>query len=284
MNRRHSPASLANVLDDHLHWLGEWQCALMYPDKIQETNPHGPDTLLRWLSEPDQEKLLTQPVVKRLQDLHDEIHDRAYELGKTPPRSRPPFEEYEELLRGFESFVGQVRRTEKLVETISKTGGLESGAAGKSMEVVLREVSELVARNEAKGIISTIALSCIDGYEEMKKSLGASAMDYIAAETAGRIGHNLRPFDDVFRLDNTFVIWFLQQAKVEDAVKAAERVCRKVSVLPVEFPDGREEMITISVSLVEVKYDIPVAALVDQAMKALHTSQATAVNQIVTVE
>jgi GGDEF domain-containing protein len=283
MNRRQSPASLATVLDDHLHWLGRWQCSLLFPDKVPETNPHAPDTLLRWLSSEDQQDMLEQPVVRRLQDLHDEIHDQAYQLGGVSPRSRPPFEEYEEMLRNFDSFVAQLRRVERLIQSAAKAGGLAALNAGKTMGHVLHELAEIMARVEAKGLVSSLAVASIDNYDALLKTMGSGATDFIAAEVAGRIGHNLRPFDDVFRLEEAFSIWYLQQAKLEDAVKAADRVRRKVSVLPVELPDGRSEFVTLSVSLVSVDYAAPPAELINLALDALRISQANAADQIVTV-
>jgi GGDEF domain-containing protein len=111
--------------------------------------------------------------------------------------------------------------------------------------------------------------------------MGAGAADYAAAEVAGRIGHNLRPFDDVFRLEDAYSIWYLQQAKLEDGAKAADRVRRKVNVLPIEFPDGRAEMLTISVSLIAVDYAAPPSELIDRALTLLRRSQASAADQIV---
>lgn len=283
MSRRHSTASLATVLDDHLHWLGRWQRALLFPDKVDENNPHGPDTLIRWLSEPEQSPLLEQPVVRRLQDLHDELHDQAYQLGLTSPRSRPPFEEYDSFLLNFDSFVGQLRRAERLIESAAKAGGLATLRAGKSMELVMRELAELMQRTEAKQIVSTIALASIDQFDHLVSTLGTSAADYIAAEVAGRIGHNLRPFDDVFRLEDATTIWYLQQAKLEDAAKAADRVRRKINILPIELPDGRGEMVTLSISLIQVDYNTPPIELVDKALTVLRMSQAGTHDRIVTV-
>lgn len=270
MNRRTSPASLTTVLDDHVHWLGRWQCSIMFPDKVGETNPYGPDTLIRWLSEPDQRDLLGQPIIRRLQDLHDALHDQAYELGKVSPRTRPPFEEYESFLLNFDSFVGQLRRAERLLVTAAKAGGIAALRAGKAMEVVLRELGEIMQRAEAKGQVASLAVATIDGYPDLLARLGPSAADYVVTEVVGRIGHNLRPFDDVFRLEEPYSVWFLQQAKLEDAIKAADRVCRKVNILPVEFPDGTPPaQVSISVGLVTVDYNLPAGDLVDRALAAL---------------
>jgi len=284
MNRRTSPASLTTVLDDHVHWLGRWQCAIMFPDKVEETNPYGPDTLIRWLAEPEQGGMLDQPIIRRLQDLHDELHDQAYELGKIAPRARPPFENYEELLRNFDSFIAQVRRAERLLTSAARAGGLAALQSGKAMAVILNEISELMQRAENKGMVATIAVASIDHFDLLKKRLGTDFIDFAVAEVTGRIGHNLRPFDDVFRLEQAYSVWFLQQAKIEDAVKAADRVRRKINILPVEFPDGTAEAISISVGMVNVDYSLPAADLVQRAMDALLTGQERGESQIVAPE
>lgn len=280
MNRRVSPANLATVLDDHVHWLGRWQCAIMFPDKVDETNPYGPDTLLRWLAEPDQSQLLSQPVIRRLQQIHDELHDQAYELGKAAPRSRPPFEMYEEMLRNFDNFVAQLRRTERLLTSAARVGGLATLQSGKAMDVILKEITNLMQRSESKGQVATIAVSSVDGFERLKDQLGVSVTDFIATEVTGRIGHNLRPFDDVFRMDEAYSIWYLQQAQVEDAVRAADRVRRKINVLPVEMPDGKSETVSISTGLVNVDYNQPANALVEKALAALRGAQTKGAGQI----
>ena len=271
-------------MDDHVHWLGQWQCAIMFPDKVEEHNPYGPDTLLRWLTDADQEPLLNQPVIRRLQDLHDALHDQAYELGQSAPRSRPPFESYAELLRDFDSFIAQLRRAERLVASAAQAGGLASLQSGKAMGVILREISELMQRAEAKGMMASLAVASVDNFTAIRDRIGAAAMDFAVAEVSGRIGHNLRPFDDVFRLEDAYSVWFLQQAKIEDAVKAADRVRRKITVLPVEFPDGTAEPVSISVSLVTVDYAAPPADLIARALDGLRTAQTTGINQVYAAE
>ncbi|HRJ11908.1 MAG TPA: diguanylate cyclase [Alphaproteobacteria bacterium] len=280
MNRRASPANLASVLDDHVHWMGRWQCALMFPDKVDATNPYGPDTLLRWLAEPEQAQILSQPIIRRLQQLHDELHDMAYELGKVAPRSRPPFELYEDMLRNFDNFVAQLRRTERLLVSAARVGGLATLQSGKSMEIILKEITDLMQRAESKGQVASLAVSAVDGFERLKDQLGVSTADYIATEVTGRIGHNLRPFDDVFRMDEAYAIWFLQQAEVGDAIKAADRVRRKINVLPIEFPDGKSETVTISAGLISVNYNLPANELVEKALNALRAAQSAGTNQI----
>lgn len=280
MNRRVSPANLATVLDDHVHWLGRWQCAIMFPDKVDETNPYGPDTLLRWLAEPDQAQLLAQPIVRRLQQIHDELHDQAYELGKSAPRSRPPYEAYEDMLRSFDNFIAQVRRTERLLASAARVGGLTALQSGRAMDLILKEITSLMQRSESKGQVATLAISSVDGFERLKDQLGVSVTDFIATEVTGRIGHNLRPFDDVFRMDEAYSIWYLQQAEVGDAVKAADRVRRKINVLPIEFPDGRSETVSISIGLVSVDYGAPAGALVEKALSALRSAQSRGAGQI----
>jgi len=284
MNRRTSPASLATVMDDHVHWLGRWQCAIMFPDKVDETNPYGPDTLIRWLAEPEQEGILEQPIVRRLQDLHDELHDQAYELGKIAPRSRPPFETYEDLLRNFDSFIAQVRRAERLLISAARAGGLTALQSGKAIAVLLQEISELMQRAEKKGTMTSLAIASIDHFAELKARLGSSATDFMVAEVTGRIGHNLRPFDDVFRLEEAYSVWFLQQAKVEDAIKAADRVQRKIHVLPVEFPDGTAETVSISIGLINVDYSQPAGDLINRALDVLRMAQEQGTSQILAPE
>ncbi len=273
MNRRAASASLANVLDDHVHWLGQWQRAIMFPDKVDEHNPYGPDTLIRWLAEPEQGQILSQPVVRRLQQLHDELHDMAYELGKSAPRSRPPFENYDDMLRNFDNFVAQVRRTERLLASAARVGGLAALQSGKAMDVILREISTLMQRAESKGQVASLAVATVDGFEKLKEQWGISGSDFLVTEVVGRIGHNLRPFDDVFRMDDAYSIWFLQQAELADAIKAADRVRRKINVLPVEFPDGRSETVSISIGLIGIDYRMPANELVDRAVRALRTAQ-----------
>lgn len=256
----------------------------MFPDKVDEHNPHGPDTLIRWLADEEQHLLLDQPVIRRLQDLHDTLHDQAYELGKAAPRSRPPFESYAEMLRDFDSFIAQLRRAERLVQSAAQAGGLASLQSGKAMGVILREISELMQRAEAKGMMASLAVASIDNFTPLRNRIGAPAMDFAVAEISGRIGHNLRPFDDVFRLEDAYSVWFLQQAKIEDAVKAAGRVLRKINILPVEFPDGKAEQVSISVGLVGVDYSQPPADLISRALDALKTAQTRGASQIVAPE
>lgn len=280
MNRRQNVATLSAVLDDHIHWLGRWQCAVMFPDKVGENNPYGPDTLIRWLADPEQGQVLAQPAVRRLQQLHDTLHDQAYELGKVAPRARPPYEAYEEFLRNFDSFIAQLRRTERLLASAARMGGLAALQSGRAMEIVLQEITGLMQRAESKGYQCVLAVAGVDRFDQVKSHWDSAITDYIVTEVVGRVGQNLRPFDDVFRLNESYSVWFMQQVNIEDAVRAADRVRRKVGVLPVEFPDGRSESVTLSAGLVPVDFGQAAGDLLERALAALRTAQDRGTGQI----
>ncbi len=278
MSRRQSTATLQSVLDDHIHWLGQWQRAVLFPDKVSERNPYGPDTLLRWLADPQNADYLNQPAIRRLQLLQDQLQDQADDLGKVAPRSRPPFEAYDDFLRNFDSFVGQMRRVERLMTAAAVGLDLKTGL--KNAAAVLRDLAELMARAEGRGETGTLAAVSIDAFDQIKAGSSDAVMDFILMEVAARITHNLRPFDDVYRLDDNHFLIYLHNAKVADARIAADRVRRKVAVLPIELPTGMEIEVGISLGLEQIDFKETPDTLVARAVGNLKIAQSRGLSQI----
>ncbi len=270
MVRRNTPANLVTVLDDYIHWLGEWHRALIYADKLDGEMPQSPDTLTRWLQDPSQHEIKEQIVIKRLISQNQTMIEQADDLLEIAPRARPPYEAYDTFMRNFEGFMGQLRRAERLVN--ASAGDVDTRTGLKAGVVVARELADLINRIEQHGEALTVVCAHLDQYDEIRTQHGDQVSDYLIAEVASRASMNLRPFDEVYRLGGAQFLMYLINANMENGLRALDRVKRKIAVLPITLPNGLEINTTVSLGVSEVHHGQSVEAVLRNVNDALKSA------------
>lgn len=282
MARRSTPATLTSVMDDYVHWLGEWQRAIMYMDKLQGELPRSPDTLDRWLQDPSLHEMKEQPVIKRLVSLNKTMLDQADDLLDVAPRSRPPYEAYDQFLRNFEGFISQMRRAERFVNAAE--GDLDSRTGLKAGVLIARELADLINRIEQHGEALTVVCAQLDQFSEIVAKYGEAAGDFVIAEVANRASMSLRPFDEVYRLGGAQFLMYLINANLENGVRAIDRVRRKIAILPVTLPNGTEIEVTASFGASQVASTQGVEAVLRNVSDALKTATSNGQNNQVSTK
>lgn len=128
-----------------------------------------------------------------------------------------------------------------------------------------------------------VMLADLDRFKAVNDRFGHSAGDAVLVEVARRLRDNLRSNDLVARIGGEEFLIAMPDTGLAEARVAAERLCRMLEQTPVPLPSGDEVTITLSIGVAVGggrKEAAPVAALIEQADRALYGSKAEGRNQV----
>ncbi|MEZ5796331.1 MAG: diguanylate cyclase [Paracoccaceae bacterium] len=124
----------------------------------------------------------------------------------------------------------------------------------------------------------------LDRFKEVNDRHGHAAGDRVLSEMARRLTDNLRMTDLLARIGGEEFLVALPQTSYPDAQRVADRLCRVIGDHPVRLGNGQMLRVTASIGVVmgpaQGQRAEDIAALVDQADRALLTSKASGRNQV----
>ena len=104
-------------------------------------------------------------------------------------------------------------------------------------------------RAVATGRAFAVLLVDLDRFKAVNDTYGHAAGDAVLAETAGRLRTNLRLSDMVARVGGEEFLVVMPDTTLQDARRAAERLCAIAATNPIELPGGGAVTVTMSIGL-----------------------------------
>lgn len=150
-------------------------------------------------------------------------------------------------------------------------------------------LARLLERAQSSGRPVAVMLADMDHFKRINDRYGHAAGDAVLIETSERLRNNLRAVDLVARIGGEEFLIVLPGVTMENARKAANRLCTLIHEAPCTLPDGAEP-INVSVSIGLTIYDPTEAAaaretatpesLVARADKALYRAKEKGRNRV----
>ncbi|WP_415919989.1 diguanylate cyclase domain-containing protein [Tateyamaria sp. SN6-1] len=152
-------------------------------------------------------------------------------------------------------------------------------------------VKRIAERAQRTGKPFALMIADLDHFKQVNDRYGHAAGDAVLIDVAKRLRSNLRAVDLVARIGGEEFLMVLPGVDLENAQKAATRLCRKVGDVPVTIP-GRDDPITATISIGLIVYDgvrrgdlaagAPLTAetLLDRADRALYDAKAEGRNRV----
>lgn len=146
-------------------------------------------------------------------------------------------------------------------------------------------LNAVAERAKAEGEEFAVMVLDIDRFKTVNDRFGHAAGDAVLVEVAARLSANLRASDILARIGGEEFLAVLPGTELPLAQTVAERLCRAIESDPILLPDGRSLSVTISIGMTTSgrASSAPVAALVDQADRALMHSKTHGRNQVTIV-
>lgn len=120
----------------------------------------------------------------------------------------------------------------------------------------------------------------IDFFKKVNDTYGHNAGDAVLAQTAHVFEENIREIDSVYRWGGEEFIVFVPNAKVEEAVKVAERVRTAIMNTPCEF-EGTTIRYTMSMGVTYVDPELTIEENIAAADQNLYTAKESGRNRVI---
>lgn len=150
-------------------------------------------------------------------------------------------------------------------------------------------VTRIAERAQRTGKPFALMIADMDHFKHINDKYGHAAGDAVLIEVAQRLRSNLRAVDLVARIGGEEFLMMLPGVGLENARKAATRLCRRVGTPPITIP-GHHQPITATVSIGMFVCDLETGlpngmaltaeALIDRADKALYDAKAEGRNRV----
>ena len=104
-------------------------------------------------------------------------------------------------------------------------------------------------------------------------------VEHSVAEIADRFSQCLRSYDSIHRFGRDRVVICLPHLKRADASAVLSRLKELVCALPFHLPDGRSDLITVSLGAVMLEASLPVHEAINRADRAMEQSRLSGRNR-----
>lgn len=273
---------LGKVVDDQISWLSQWHQVAFYGGQERQaraTALKSPPSFSYWM---DQAKLVLHSqygVLKRLHELHDQLHTSArLVIMATPEGEALAINDYETVLNRFDAFVTTLRRLERAFS--SSAAGMDplTGLRTRSglEEDFNREMNRL--KNAKTPFIGVMVDP--DHFREIQEnhghdSHGNATGDRVLTALANGLLRHIRTYDDAYRFGNEKFFLLLKGLDSQTAMPVLERLRSNIAALEVVADNGKTIRLTASFGFAQTGEGDTLDMLLAKTEKALaHAKQA----------
>ena len=146
----------------------------------------------------------------------------------------------------------------------------------------LRHMEGLMKRVADTGKPLSVLVCDLDRFKSVNDSYGHAAGDEVLKQFAQRATQSMRNIDMVARFGGEEFVILLPDTEGDDALKAAERLCKKIGSTPMdvaEAPD-RQLTVTVSIGVASTTIAMPGEELIKLADAALYRAKQGGRNQV----
>lgn len=274
---------LDQALGDHMAWLKAWHRVFLCGAQVSPSeNLDDPRDLGRfgaWYVKNQHHGLVSQPALRTLANLHQEMHERAYALARTA-RSGAPVAviDYDAFMDAAAAFVTHARRLEKAFASASSD--LDPLTGLHNRQAMNRDLRRERARALRLDRPACFALADLDHFKSVNDTHGHGAGDQVLIATAECLLGALRPYDTVYRYGGEEFLICLPDLSAPMAVAVIERLLWAVRSRTIAVDGGGSLSVTCSFGLAQVDPDATVEEIIERADRALYEAKRTGRDRI----
>lgn len=271
-------AELDQALSEHMAWLKAWHraffCGAATVPGERADDPRDLGRFGAWFVKNQHHSLVSQPALRALANLHQDMHARACALAETTGSGSPvAAAEYDAFMDTAAAFVTHARRLEKAFARASSD--LDPLTGLHNRQVMIRDLRRECARTLRLARPSCFVLADLDHFKLINDTHGHGAGDQVLVATAERLLGALRPYDTVYRYGGEEFLICLPDVSAPMAAQVIERLLRALRARPVAIEGGRVFAVTCSFGVAEVDPDATVEQIIERADRALYEAKRT---------
>jgi len=269
-------AELEQALCEHMAWLKAWHraffCGAQAVPGERADDPRDLGRFGAWYVKNQHQSLVSQPALRTLANLYQEMHERAYGLAETARSGSPvAVADYDAFMDAATAFVTHARRLEKAFSHASSDLDPLTGLLNR--QVMARDLERERSRALRLGRPSCFALADLDRFKSINDTHGHGAGDQVLMAIAERLLGALRPYDTVYRYGGEEFLICLPDVSAPMAAQVIERLLQALRSGPIAIEGGSTLAVTCSFGVAEVDPDATVELVIERADKALYEAK-----------
>lgn len=272
---------LATVVDEHLHWIGQWHRAVFFHDGDagNGTLP-APLAFAAWVRQASGSDLAGQPAIDRLITLHEQLHRMALLVQMRARDGQPPTRPaYEAVIEKYDEFMTRLRRIERAFSVAGS--GIDPLTGLRNRTGLHEELDREANRLRRTGRAFCVALCDLDKFKLVNDTHGHDVGDRVLVAVAGAVNQGIRSFDEAFRMGGEEILILLKDAEMEEGYAVVERLRHDIAALEIAIGGGRTLGVTASFGVAQAAEGGDPDDLVVQADAALYEAKHAGRNRVV---
>ena len=274
--------SIADLIDQHIAWLGAWHRLAFYPEgaraKLIENLP--PPGTLTPVFRQDPALPEDQPAFEKLATLYQELHEQArLVLINTPDSAFPSRKDYDSVTAKHQELMRALRRMERAFSIASSA--LDPLTGLRNRNGMLDDLTREYVRFMRMGAPFCLAVMDIDHFKKINDTYGHDAGDVTLAAVANHCSRSVRAYDDVYRLGGEEFLICLKEADLTQGMIVLERMRTTLEHIPVVLGDGQIIHVTASFGIAVVTKDQAVEETLRVADMALYRAKNDGRNRVI---
>ena len=274
---------LGKVVDEHIAWLSQWHQVAFYggPERnVKAAALVAPSAFVNWLERAGKALEGQQGLIKRLGELHDQLHTTAkLVLMRTPDGEALAIEDYEKVLTRFDEFITAIRRMERAFSEAE--AGLDPLTGLRTRTGLQEDFNREVNRMKKAGTPFVIAMLDLDHFKAINDNHGHDTGDRVLVSAANCLLRHIRTYDDAYRLGGEEFLILFKGLDETGAQNVLERLRVAFTRMDVKGADGAPLGISASFGYVGASPDKTLDSLLQEADKALYKAKREGRNRVV---
>jgi diguanylate cyclase len=274
---------LGKVVDEHIAWLSQWHQVAFYggPERAAKAGAlPAPTAFVNWLERAGRALENQQALIKRLGELHDQLHTAAkLVLMRTPDGEALAIDDYEKVLTRFDEFITAIRRMERAFSEAE--AGLDPLTGLRTRMGLQEDFNRELNRMKNAGTPFVLALLDLDHFKAINDNYGHDTGDRVLVSTANCLLRNIRTYDDAYRLGGEEFLILFKGLDGAGAQNVLERMRVAFTRMDVKAPDGAPLGVTASFGFVPATTDVTLDSILQDADKALYKAKREGRNRVV---
>lgn len=274
---------LGKIVDDHISWLSGWHQVAFYGGQdrsVRAAEVKIPTSFTQWMERAMDALPGHQPILRRLSDLHNQLHTSAkLVILATPDGEALPIKDYEKILTRFDEFVTAVRRLERAFSEAA--AGLDPLTGLRTRVGLQEDFNREMSRLKNAKTPFVLAMMDLDHFKQINDAHGHETGDRVLVAASNCLLRHIRTYDDAYRMGGEEFLIILKGVGHELASAVLERLRAEITRLGLKAPNSLPLEVSASFGFVEAAEGKDLDALLAAADAALYKAKRDGRNRVV---
>lgn len=274
---------LEAAVSDHNDWLKDWHLkvlgAAMNGETVANDEAILQTPLRKWYYGQAQDVFGDSPAfpavgfsLEALKSNARQLADKLNETGKFPP------EEYKEFMEANASFNEKIFKLQR--ETLFQVAHIDDLTGAGDVTAMRSDIEAERERVKRMAQDATVVICELSDYTDRDGNKIDADRSEVLVGFAVTIADQLRPYDELYRIDNDQFLICLPYTDITVAELVIKRLHGKVSGTPLQMKDGTRLKLRTHMGIAPIGGEESIETIIDHALEALDLARVNALSDV----